>query len=50
MNVKTLDSGRPVHTMRFISYDSFVLESFSFKLRMLHDKAMIHSQYIHDAF
>ena len=26
------------------------LESFSFKLRMLHDTGMIHSRYIHDAF
>ena len=26
------------------------IESFSFKLRMLHDAGMIHSQYIHDAF
>ena len=26
------------------------LESFSFKLRMLHDTGMIHSRYIRDAF
>ena len=26
------------------------IESFSFKLRMLHDTGMIHSRYIHDAF
>ena len=27
-----------------------VIESFSFKRRMLHDTGMIHSRYIHDAF
>ena len=26
------------------------VESFSFKLRMLHDTGMIHSRYIHDTF
>ena len=26
------------------------VESISFKLRMLHDTGMIHSQYIHNAF
>ena len=30
-----------------VLYD--VIESFSFKLRMLHDTGMIHSRYIHDA-